>query len=82
MSVEEAADLLGNMYENAPRGEQVTSIHVFGIIYADAIRSMPKKELAKRAGICESYYTEISKGIRLAEHVQLKPNSVYRQLEE
>ena len=79
MSIQEAANLLGNMYENAPWGEQVTSIHVFGIAYADTIRSMPKKELAKRAGIHESYHTEISKGIRLAKHVQLRPDSAYRQ---
>ena len=78
MRIEEAAELLGNMYENAPVGEQVTSIHVFGIIYADAIRSMSKKELAKRAGLGESFHTEISKGIRLAKHVQLRPDSAYR----
>ena len=81
MNIEEAADLLGNMYENAAQGEQVTSIHVFGIIYADTIRSMSKKELAKHAGICESYHTEISKGIRLAKHVQLRPDSAYKTME-
>ena len=34
MTTNEAAQILHQMYANAPRGEQVAQIHLFGIKYA------------------------------------------------
>lgn len=34
MSLQQLADELREMYETAPRGEQVVMIHLFGIKYA------------------------------------------------
>jgi len=65
---------LKSMYENAPRGDQVAYIHLFGIIYADVLSSerLSKREILKNAGLPESYQTEISKGVRLAQYVVVK----------
>jgi len=70
--------LLGNvlkqLYETAPRGLQVASIHTFSIYYADTIEKerLNKKEILRSAGLQESYQTEISKGINLARYVSVK----------
>lgn len=62
---------LKSMYDNAPRGDQVAYIHLFGIIYSDALTNerLSKREILKNAGLPESYQTEISKGVRLAQYV-------------
>ena len=60
------------MYDNAPAGEKATSIHLFGIKYADEIGSMSSKELVIRADLHESYHTEIRKMIKLAKYVKLR----------
>lgn len=72
MSVKELGDMLREMYENAAKGEAVAMIHLFGIKYAKEITNSKasKKEIAKSAGIHESYGTEISKGMKLSKHVQ------------
>lgn len=69
MKVEDAAQLLKEMYETAPDREKVAHVHLFGIRYADAISNMSSHELADRAGIQRSYGTEIRKGINLAKYV-------------
>jgi hypothetical protein len=65
---------LKSMYENAPRGDQVASIHLFGIIYSDALTNerLSKREILKIAGLPDSYQTEISKGVKLAQYVTVK----------
>ena len=70
MRIDEAADILKSMYESA-HGKAL-SVHLFGIKYADEIRGLPLKELARYAGLPESYHTEIRKGINIAPHVILK----------
>jgi 5-methylcytosine-specific restriction protein B len=66
---------LNQMYYNAPKGEKVSMIHLFGIKYADEIKEsgIATKEIAKDANINESYGTEISKGVKLSKYVQVKP---------
>lgn len=66
--------VLKEMYRTAPRGRQVTSIHVFSIYYARTIEQerLQKKEILKNAGLPESYQTEVSKGINLADYVDVK----------
>jgi len=71
MKIEKAAKLPGKMYAHAPKGERALSVHLFGIKYADQIRSLPSHELADLAGIPRSYGTEIRKGINLAKYVEV-----------
>lgn len=70
MRIEEAGKILGQMYESAAKGEKAVSVHLFGIDYADHIGDIPAHKIAVEAGLPESYGTEISKGIKLADYVQ------------
>lgn len=72
MNIDEAAKILRRAYRRAPEGRQATALHLFGIKYADDLASMPLKQLVEKAGIRDSYYAEIRKGIRLSEYVNLK----------
>lgn len=67
-------NVLKEMYSTAPRGQQVTSIHTFAVFYAKQIEEnrISKKEILRVAGLPESYQTEISKGMNLAEYVDVK----------
>ena len=73
MDIEQLADELRKMYDTAPRGEQVTRIHLFGIKYAAELGRFAPASVAERAGIGRSYGTEINKGRNLAKYVELKP---------
>ena len=70
MTIEEAAKHLAEMYQSAPPGEKVVMIHLFGSRHAHAIKTLNPKEIAVRAGIQESYGTEIRKGINLSKYVK------------
>ena len=72
MTAEEAIRTLRDMYSEAPKGEMVLQIHLFGIKYADQLEGLSAKEIAKRATGNESYGTEINKGRKLAKYVKLK----------
>jgi hypothetical protein len=72
MTIDEAAKTLAKMYGTAHEGDKVTQIHLFGIQFADQLALHSAKEIAIRAGIPESYGTEISKGRRLARFVRLR----------
>lgn len=72
MIIDTAAKLLADLYRSALEGEQVLSIHLFGIKYAAEIDGMPVHDLAALAGIPKSYGTEIRKGVKLAKYVVLK----------
>jgi len=60
------------MYSNAPIGDSVAMIHLFGIRYANEIikKKLSKKDIAIEANIPISFATEISKGIKLAKYVK------------
>ena len=77
MTINQLGVALSDMYHNAPKGEAVAMIHLFGIKYAEEIKQskFSKKEIAKAAKIRESFGTEISKGIKLAQYVTVK-NSI------
>lgn len=66
--------VLRKMYDNASRGLQVASIHVFSIYFADVMEKgqLSKKEILKAADLPETYQTEISKGMNLARFVDPK----------
>lgn len=71
MTLNELADTLSDMYQNAPHGDSVAMIHLFGIKYALEIKALGSscKAIAKAAHINESYGTEISKGVKLSKYV-------------
>lgn len=72
MTLDEAAQILRQMYYNAPRGEQVAHIHLFGIRYADQLEGLTNPEIVRRAGLNDSYHSEVAKGRRLAKYVVVK----------
>lgn len=71
MTAAELAARLGEMYRSAAKGESVAMIHLFGIRHADAIRACGTSptDLARAAGIPETYGVEVNKGINLAKYV-------------
>ena len=77
MTVLELASTLREMYGSAPDGDHVVMIHLFAIKYAHFIEATgaTSKEIAVAAGLNESYGTEIRKGVRLAEYVQVKSSA-------
>jgi hypothetical protein len=74
MTLNELGQKLSDMYNNAPAGDSVAMIHLFGIKYAAEINrgGYSKKDIANSANIPESYGTEISKGVKLSKYVQPK----------
>ncbi|MFC7498282.1 hypothetical protein ACFQRC_03500 [Enterovirga sp. GCM10030262] len=59
-------------YEGASTSQKVVRIHLFGIKRAEALKGVSLPDLLGRAGMPDSYKTELRKGIRLAEHVDLR----------
>ena len=77
MTTLELGRKLKEMYET-PGSNKTTMIHLFGIIYSDEIinSKIAAAEIIHAAGMQPSYATEIYKGIRLGEYVELK--SLYK----
>ncbi|MDX2470794.1 MAG: hypothetical protein QNL04_09510 [SAR324 cluster bacterium] len=77
MNIHELGEALAEMYHNAKGNNKVAMIHLFGIKYAQDISDSgcSKKDIAKAAKIGESYATEISKGVKLAEFVEIKKST-------
>jgi hypothetical protein len=72
MTTDEAARILRRMYTNAPTGERVAHIHLFGIQYDHDLHRLNIPEILKAAELPDSYKTEIHKGRKLAKYVELK----------
>jgi 5-methylcytosine-specific restriction protein B len=74
MSEERLASILRQIYMSAARADTSVAVILFGIRYADMIDAsgIRPRELARLAGIPESYASDLKKGIRLASHVVLK----------
>jgi len=74
MTLNELGEKLHEMYSDAPKGDAVAMIHLFGIRYANEIKigNYSKKDIANAARIPESYGTEISKGVKLAQYLKEK----------
>ena len=76
MNINDLAKKLSEMYENAD-GDKVAMIHLFGIRYAKVIQQkgftandiIKNTRLKNGEAMSETYKTEISKGIKLAEFV-------------
>ena len=74
MTNEEAAWILREMYHAGGTrggGRKTTAMHMFGIKYANDISRLHVGEILHQAGISHSYLTEVYKGVRLAEYVQV-----------
>ena len=71
---QELGKILGDMYNNAPHGDQVAKIHLFGVKFAEVIlrNNLNVKEIIESSGIKPSYAAEVSKGIRLSRYVTPK----------
>jgi hypothetical protein len=63
---------LRDAYHNAPQGSVVVRIHLFGIRNARDLRGVNLFALVDEAGVPRSFHTEIRKGIRLAEYVDIR----------
>ena len=74
MNESELGGILRNMYDNAPEGEKVVHIHLFGIKYANIIyeNSFRPIEIIRCSGIPESFSREVIKGMKLSGYVTLK----------
>ena len=78
MNITELAKKLAEMYKNAPEGDRVAMIHLFGIRYAKEIKEnhYASAEIVKtvrrdfNSHFSASYDTEINKGIKLAKYVK------------
>jgi hypothetical protein len=63
---------LREAWEQAPEGEIVVRIHLFGIRHAAELQNVNLQALVLAAGIPKPYSTEVRKGMRLAEWVSVK----------
>ncbi len=72
----ELISTLRQMYHDAPDGETVTMVHLFGVKFAEQIRDSGAsvKDITVRAGLPETYLTEIKKAMNLAKYVEVKPS--------
>jgi predicted transcriptional regulator len=68
----ELSTLLKEARDQAPEGDVVVRIHLFGIDNADELVGLNLAELVEAAGVPSPYATEIRKGMRLAEYVKRK----------
>lgn len=72
MTREDLVKKLHDLYFNANDTETAVMIHLFGIKYAEDLKDHgPLKRIAQDAGIPVSYATEISKGIKLSQFVEI-----------
>ena len=70
--IDELAKELREHYLRPGPSGKVVEIHLFGIRNAAALATLSLPALVTKAGLNESYKTEIRKGMNLALHVVLK----------
>ena len=71
MTLNELGSKLKEMYDDAPKGNSVAMIHLFGIKYADEIKNseFSKRDIINQSGISQTYLAELNKGVKLADYV-------------
>ena len=72
MDAIKAGQILRQMYDQAPKGEMATQIHLFGVKYARELELLSLKDVVEQAGISGSYVTEVNKGKNLAKYVTVR----------
>ena len=67
----ELSAILSRMYDEAPRGEKVLAVHLFGIRHAKDMAAAGTTARAVVAGstVGDRYRTEVRKAMNLARHV-------------
>jgi hypothetical protein len=72
-SIEELAKILGENYSNAEERMRVCVIHLFGIRFGNSIKknNYSLSRIISLAGMNESYSTELNKGLKLYESIDL-----------
>src|SRR5450830_1438070 len=72
---DELGRVLRRMYDDAPRGDKVASIHLFGIKYAADVHAVGANaaDMVRASGLKASYVVEVNKGLNLAKFVVPKP---------
>ena len=65
---------LYELYNKAPKNEQVAMIHLFGIKYGKLIKGNGIKisDIIEASGISSTYATELNKGVKLSNYVCIK----------
>ena len=72
MTETELIAILKTAYHQARERKVVLSIHLFGTEYAEQLKGHKIQDICQGANVPASYGTEIRKGIRLAQYVQLR----------
>ena len=69
------ANILTYMYDNASDKKVTTMIQLFGIKYAAEIKlsGATAADIVRLSELRDSYDTEVTKGMRLAPYVTIKP---------
>ena len=67
----ELASILEETYNNAPKGYQMTYVHLFGIRYCEELKSLPVKRISIMATGKENLWVEIGKGMKLHKYVKI-----------
>jgi hypothetical protein len=68
----ELAEVLRRELGRAAKGERVVTIHLFGIRHAVDLRTVSIPEVLEIAGVPGVYVTEVHKGMKLADYVEIK----------
>lgn len=74
MSELELSQILKGMYRNAPEGDSVAMIHLFGIKFSEQLKckNISISNVVLLSQIPVSYKAEVAKGIRLSKYVLIK----------
>ncbi len=77
MSERKLGSILEKMYNSALQGEKVTQIYLFAISYAKEIQQNNYRiaEIIRFSAISQSFQTEVSKGVKLAQYVEILGNN-------
>lgn len=84
MNLDEAARILREMYDSAPRGSKTLAVHQFGIDCGQEIKAngWSPSEIAHRAGLRVTWGPQINDGIKLASHIDLNDEKLARKQRE
>ena len=72
-TIDALATELRARYERPGAIGKVVAIHLFGIEHARALATVSLPALLAKAGMPDSYKTELRKGMNLAPYVALRP---------
>ena len=82
MTAQELADILSGMWRDAPEGEAMAMIHLFGIIHVDEINSCGESvpQIVRLSDVPDNHVREVYKGMKLSRYVSVKPNVDFGQV--